>query len=257
MSHISSLLVITTLLAAPVASASDALDAALKARRWDEAARLADAALAGAPADIPARLARGFARARLADFAGSLADFTAVLAQEPKSAPAWHGAGKTLRMLNDLPAGRLANDRALALAPDTADYLVEKGVNLFLAYDFSPSSAAFERVHELDPAYPGINAYRAELFLYLRDAAHARAAAEEGVRREPKFGIHRINLAHAALFAGELDQARELYLASADLIDMDGVTTGRELVPADFARMKSAGVEVPGMDEILVLLKKK
>ncbi|HEY9249205.1 MAG TPA: hypothetical protein VIO38_08740, partial [Rariglobus sp.] len=120
-----------------------------------------------------------------------------------------------------------------------------------------PSSAAFERVHALNPAYPGINAYRTELFLYLRDASSAAAAATEGVQREPKYGIHRINLAHAALFAGDLPKARELYLASADLIDMDGVTPGRDLVPQDFAKMRAAGVEVPGMNEILELLKKK
>lgn len=256
MKHLSRLTLATLLVIGPAVSAAESPDAALKARRWSEAARLADTELAIAPTAAPARLARGFARARLGDFQGSLADFTTVLAQDAGDARAWHGAAKTLRMLGDLPAGLQANDRALALAPDTADYLVEKGVNLFLAHNFAPSSAAFERVHSLNPAYPGINAYRAELFLYLRDAASASAAAE-GVQREPKYGIHRINLAHAALFAGDLPKARELYLASADLIDMDGVTPGRDLVPQDFAKMRAAGVEVPGMNEILELLKKK
>jgi tetratricopeptide (TPR) repeat protein len=257
MNHLARLTLATLLILGPAASAGESPDAALKARRWSEAARLADAELAAAPTAAPARPVRGFARARLGDFQGSLADFTTVLAQDAGEARAWHGAAKTLRMLGDLPAGLLANDRALALAPDTADYLVEKGVNLFLAHDFAPSSAAFERVHALNPAYPGINAYRTELFLYLRDASSAAAAATEGVQREPKYGIHRINLAHAALFAGDLPKARELYLASADLIDMDGVTPGRDLVPQDFAKMRAAGVEVPGMNEILELLKKK
>jgi tetratricopeptide (TPR) repeat protein len=257
MKHLSLLTLATLLTIGSAVSASESADAALKARHWGEAARLADAELAGAPIDAPARLVRGFARARLGDFPGSLADFTVVLAQNTENARAWHGAGKTLRMLGDLPAGLAANDRALALAPDTTDYLIEKGVNLFLGHAFAASSATFERVHELNPAYPGINAYRAELFLYTHNAAAAEAAAAEGLQREPSFGIHRINLAHAALFAGDLPKARALYLACADLIDMDGVTPGRDLVPQDFAKMRAAGVEVPGMDEIIELLKKK
>lgn len=235
---------------------ADTAEEALRERRWADAARLADAALAVAPDDAAVRTARGFARARLGDHAGSLADFVAVLATRPDHAPAWHGAGKTLRMMGALAEGFAANERALTLAMDEPDFLVERGVNLFLAGNFAPSSAAFERVHGLAPSHPGINAYRAELFLYLEDAVRAREAAEEGVRREPGFGIHRINLAHAALFAGERERAEELYLACADLIDMDGVTPGRALVPLDFARMRGAGVVVPGMEEIEALLKR-
>jgi len=227
----------------------------LAARRWADANRIADLTLAAKPDDLAARTTRGFARGRLKDYTGSLADFTAVLAARPDDALAWHGAGKTLRMMGSLPEGFAANERALELAPDVLDYLVERGVNLFFAKNFVPSSAAFERVHELAPAYPGINAYRAELFLFLKDAVNAHASAAEGVQREPSFGIHRINLAHAALFAGEEEKAKELYLASADLIDMDGVTTGRMLVPMDFKRMREAGIVVSGMDEIEVLLK--
>ncbi len=236
-------------------SSTESAVEAVTARRWADAVRLADAALAAAPGDLEARLARGLARARLKDFAGSLADFTAVLGVRPDEARAWHGAGKTLRMLGDLPAGRAANDRALALRPDEPDYLVERGVNLFNAHEFAASSTVFERVHLLAPGYAGINAYRAEVFLFLKDALEAEAAAREGLEREPNYGIHRINLAHAALFSGDLPKAKELYLACADLIDMDGVTPGRALVPLDFAKMRAAGVTVPGMAEIEALLK--
>lgn len=230
---------------------------ALKARRWAEAVRLADAELARDAGDAEARLVRGFARARLKDYAGSLADFYAVLGADPMRAAAWHGAGKTLRMAGDLAAGRAANERALALAPDEADYLIERGVNAFEAKDFGGASAAFERVHELAPGYAGINAYRAEVFLFLKNAEAARGAAAEGLEREPGYGIHRINLAHAALFAGDLAGARELYRACADLIDMDGVTPGRALVPLDFAKMRAAGIEIAGMGEIEAMLKPK
>jgi tetratricopeptide (TPR) repeat protein len=243
-------------LAGPVSLYAETAAEALKSRRWSDAARLADATLAASPDDREARLVRGHARARLKDQAGSLADFVAVLGQHPEDPRAWHGAGKTLRMMGDLAAGLAANERALALAPDEADYLIERGVNLFNAHAFGPSSAAFERVHALVPSYPGINAYRAELFLFMKDAAAAKAAAAEGLSREPDYGIHRINLAHAALFAGEMAEARRLYLECADLIDMDGVTPGRALVPLDFAKMRAAGVTVPGMEEIEAMLKK-
>ncbi len=233
---------------------ADSAAAALKARRWADAARLASVALATTPNDAEARLARGFARARLKDYAGSLADFTAVLGAQPGQALAWHGAGKTLRLMGDLPGGLAANDRALALAPDEPDYLVERGVNLFNAQAFGASSAAFERVYAVAPGYAGIHAYRAEIFLYLRDADEAEAAA--GRKREPGYGIHRINLAHAALFAGDLAKAKERYLACADLIDMDGVTPGRALVPQDFAKMRAAGIEIAGMAEVEKLLAK-
>ncbi len=252
--NVSSLLFLFTLLGAPAVYAESASDA-LAARRWADAERLAGAMLNAQTDDLDARTIRGFARGRLKDYAGSLADFTAVLAVRPDDALAWHGAGKTLRMMGALPEGFAANERALELAPDTLDYLVERGVNFFLAQKFPESSAAFERVNEIDPAYRGINAYRAELFLYLKDAANAQVSAAEGLRREPGFGIHRINLAHAALFAGDMDKAKELYLACADLLDMDGVTTGRMLVPMDFARMRAGGVVVAGMEEIEALLK--
>jgi len=234
---------------------SETAGEALKARRWADAARLAEVVLVKSPGDHEARLARGFARARLKDYTGSLADFTAALSAKPDDARAWHGAGKTLRMMGDLAAGLAANDRALTLAPDQADYLIERGVNLFKAHAFVDSSAAFERVNTLAPDYAGINAYRAELFLYLRDAGRAEAAAAEGRRLEPGYGIHQINLAHAALFAGDMTKAKALYLACADLIDMDGKTPGRVLVPQDFATMRAVGITVPGMEEIEALLK--
>lgn len=234
----------------------DAARAAFRARRWDEAGTLAGAALAADPASLEARRIRGFSRGRLKDYAGSLADFHAALAADPDDAEAWHGAAKTLRLMGDLSSALAVNARALRLSPDTPDYLVENGVILFLSRDFGASSAAFERVNGLRPSYPGINAYRAELFLYLKNGDMARAAAEEGLRLEPDYGIHRINLAHAALFSGDPEKAKALYLASADLIDMDGVTPGRALVPLDFAKMRAAGVIVPGMEEIEALLKK-
>jgi tetratricopeptide (TPR) repeat protein len=250
----SSLILLFAMVGAPAVIAETAADA-LAARRWADAARLADAKLSAHPDDLNVRISRGFARGRLKDYANSMADFIAALSGNPDNALAWHGAGKTLRMMGALPEGFAANERALALAPDTMDYLVERGVNFFLARKFVESSAAFERVNELDPSYRGINAYRAELFLYLKDAANAQAAAAEGLRREPDFGIHRINLAHAALFAGEMSKAKELYLACADLLDMDGVTTGRMLVPMDFERMRAGGVVVAGMEEIEAMLK--
>lgn len=228
---------------------------ALKARSWERAASLADRDLALRPDDLEARTVRGFARARLKDFSGSLADFYAVVATEPDRALAWHGAGKTLRMLGDGRAGRAANERALALAPRAPDFLIERGVNAFEAKEFAAASAAFEDVHGLVPTYPGIHAYRAEVFLFLRNAEAAEAAATAGLAVEPGYGIHRINLAHAALFAGDLAKARKLYRACAELIDMDGVTPGKALVPLDFAKMRAAGIEVPGMVEIEEMLK--
>lgn len=254
MKHSNTLILLLALIGAPTVFADSAADA-LAARRWADAERLAGATLNALADDLGARTIRGFARGRLKDYAGSLADFTAVLAARPGDALAWHGAGKTLRMMDALPEGFAANERALELAPDTLDFLVERGVNLFLARQFAESSAAFERVNDLDPSYRGISAYRSELFLYLKDAANAQASAAEGLKREPGFGIHRINLAHAALFAGDMDKAKELYLACADLVDMDGVTTGRMLVPMDFKRMRESGIVVPGMDEIETLLK--
>jgi len=239
----------------PAASAETASDA-LSERRWADAIRLSDIALTIKPNDIAARTARGFARGRLKDYAGSLQDFTVVLAKSPDDALVWHGAGKTLRFMGSLADGFAVNERALELAPETPDYLIERGVNLFLTKNYVPSSATFERVNELMPSYPGINAYRAELYLYLKDGAKAELSAAEGLRREPSFGIHHINLAHAALFSGNMAKAKELYLASADMLDMDGVTTGRMLVPLDFKRMRESGIVMPGMDEVEQLLKK-
>ena len=230
---------------------------ALKKRQWTDAAREAGDVLATDPKNPEALRIRGFARARLKDYPGSLADFDAALALAPDDDALWLGRARTRRFMDTLPSALDDIRHALALAPQKAPAHVEEGVILFSMGDYPAAAKAYEKANVLDPALPGMNAYLEQVYLFLREPAQARAAAEEGIRREPTFGVHKINLAHAALFAGDMPLARKLYLTSADLIDMDGVTPGRVLVKQDFAKMRAAGILVPGMDEIETLLAKK
>ncbi len=93
--------------------------AAWRARgRIDRARALLDAAVAGAPENVPLRLFRGRNRVEEGDCQGAAADFSQAVRLEEGRAGSWAALATAQLCLGDRAAARRAFERAVALAPE-------------------------------------------------------------------------------------------------------------------------------------------
>jgi Flp pilus assembly protein TadD len=132
--------------------------------------------------------------------------------------------------------------------PAEARPLVERGAVLVLAQRFDEALADYRAAEALDPDYPGLRSYFAEVYLYLGRAEDALAVSEEGLRAEPQDLMHRINRAHSLLFLERVDAALDAYRALADEQHAAKRRSGAELSLEDFRLMRAAGLSPAGMD---------
>ena len=95
--------------------------------------------------------------------------------------------------------------------PGAAKPLCERGAALLLVHRFDAALADYRAAAALEPRYPGLESYFAEVWLYLRRPDEALAATGRGLRTEPGDLMHRVNLAHALLFLGRPEAARAEY----------------------------------------------
>ncbi|MDQ1349236.1 MAG: hypothetical protein QG573_2614 [Acidobacteriota bacterium] len=86
--------------------------------RPDRARSLLDAAVAGAPANVPLRLFRGRHRVEQGDCQGAAADFAAAVQREERRAGSWAALATAQLCLGDRAAARRSFERAVALAPE-------------------------------------------------------------------------------------------------------------------------------------------
>jgi len=156
-------------------------------------------------------------------------------------------------------AGEL--DEALAIFtlaherfPAAARPLCERGAVLLLVHRFDDALADYRAAEALDPAYPGLQSYFAEVWLYLRRPDEALAAAGRGLRAEPGDMMHRVNLAHALLFLGRHEAADAEYRSLRGEVHPAKGRTGAEIVLEDLRLLRSAGVTCDGMDAVERLL---
>ncbi len=93
--------------------------AAWRARgRIDRARALLDAAVAGAPENVPLRLFRGRNRVEQGDCQGAAADFSQAVRLEEGRAGSWAALATAQLCLGDRTGARRAFERAVALAPE-------------------------------------------------------------------------------------------------------------------------------------------
>ena len=134
--------------------------------------------------------------------------------------------------------------------PDAAGPLCQRGAVLLLVHRFDEALADYRAARALDPAYPGLESYFAEVWLYLRRPDEALAASGRGLRAEPGDLMHRVNLAHALLFLGRREAAEAEYRSLRGERHAAKDKTGGEIVLEDFALLRAAGLGCDGMHEV-------
>jgi tetratricopeptide (TPR) repeat protein len=143
----------------------------------DRALELAEKVLAENPADAQAHVLKGSILSRRGDFAGAIAEFRAVLRQEPQNVP----------VLLYLAGAHLQNNK-ISLAEDT-----------------------YKRILETDPNQRGARFGLAEIYGRKEDLASAREQLEVLLEVNPNDTKALMALGDAALLAGDRDAARKYF----------------------------------------------
>jgi tetratricopeptide (TPR) repeat protein len=129
--------------------------------------------------------------------------------------------------------------------PEAAQPLVERGAIRILQGDYTRTLADYQSATKLDPHYPGLDSYIAELYLYTGRAAEALALSEGAAAREPANLMHRINVAHAQLLLGHTELALDSYRRLARQYHPTKRRFGRDIALHDLRLLLDAGVDVP------------
>ena len=131
--------------------------------------------------------------------------------------------------------------------PAQARPLVERGAILILQRRYEQSRADYASARSLDPQFPGLDSYVAELDLYTGRAAQALALSERAAPREPGNLMHQINIAHAHLLLGHTGAALEAYRQLSPRFHPRKQRFGRDLAAQDLRLLVEAGVDVPDL----------
>jgi tetratricopeptide (TPR) repeat protein len=155
--------------------------------------------------------------------------------------------GRRHRAAGELDAAAAVFTGAHERFPGQARPLVERGAILILQGRYAQSRADYEAARRLEPGYPGLDSYVAELDLYTGRAAEALALSEQAAVREPGDLMHRINIAHAHLLLGHTARALQAYRQVAHRIHPGKNRTGSDLARQDLRLLAGAGIEIPGL----------
>jgi Flp pilus assembly protein TadD len=155
--------------------------------------------------------------------------------------------GRRHRAAGELDAAVEVFTEAHERFPAQARPLVERGAILILQHRYEQSRADYADARRLDPHFPGLDSYVAELDLYTGRAAHALALSERAAAREPGNLMHQINIAHAHLLLGHTGAALEAYRQLAPRFHPRKQRLGRDLAWQDLRLLVEAGVDVPDL----------
>ena len=165
-----------------------------------------------------------------------------------------HRRGRAQRAAGEVDAAIATFTLAHERFPDAPGPLCQRGALLLLVHRFDEALADYRAAAALDPAYPGLQSYFAEVWLYLRRPDEALAAAGRGLRAEPGDLMHRVNLAHALLFLGRREPAEAEYRSLRGERHAAKGQTGPEIVLEDLRLLRAAGVTGAGIDAVERLL---
>jgi tetratricopeptide (TPR) repeat protein len=155
--------------------------------------------------------------------------------------------GRRHRAAGELDAAVKVFTDAHERFPAQARPLVERGAILILQHRYEQCRADYESARRLDPQFPGLDSYVAELDLYAGRAAQALALSERAAAREPGNLMHQINIAHAHLLLGHTGAALEAYRQLAPRFHPRKQRFGRDLALQDLRLLVEAGVDVPDL----------
>lgn len=226
--------------------------------------RLALLVLAGLPALVlaadPATLFLDARAAREAkDSARAIALGTDLIAAQPASGEAYRQRALSY-LYSGVPENRALaaadfkkavevdplNVRAILYRGDLAYRLIEK--------NYAACEADYATVIRLDPEFPHYRAYTAELYIYMKNPARVIAEAALGHAVEPALPIHRMNLAHGLAFSGQVEAAKKIYAALAN-VEIGHGRTGAAFALGDFEVFAQHDLAYPQMAELKPFLK--
>jgi tetratricopeptide (TPR) repeat protein len=107
---------------------------------------------------------------------------------------------------------------------------------------------------DLDRSVAGLGSLSYE-FLLAQHFAKALEAADGAIAHDPDILWFHTNRAHALMMLGREDEARTLYLKYRGVNDAHSGSSWNDLVVADFAEMREAGIDHPLMREVESVLK--
>jgi tetratricopeptide (TPR) repeat protein len=155
--------------------------------------------------------------------------------------------GRRHRAAGELDAAAEVFTAAQERFPAQARPFVERGAILILQHRYDESRADYAAARRLDPQFPGLDSYVAELDLYTGRAAQALALSERAAAREPGNLMHQINIAHAHLLLGHTAAALAAYRQLAPRFHPRKQRLGRDLAGQDLRLLVEAGVDVPDL----------
>jgi tetratricopeptide (TPR) repeat protein len=155
--------------------------------------------------------------------------------------------GRRHRAAGELDAAAGVFTDARERFPAAARPLVERGAIAILQHRYDQSRADYASARRLDPHYPGLDSYVAELDLYTGRATEALALSERAAAREPGNLMHQINIAHAHLLLGHTSAALAAYRQLAPRFHPRKQRLGADLAEQDFRLLVEAGVDVPDL----------
>jgi tetratricopeptide (TPR) repeat protein len=129
--------------------------------------------------------------------------------------------------------------------PSAAQPLVERGAIRILQGRYRQTLTDYQHAAKLDPHYPGLDSYIAELYLYTGRPAEALALSEDAAALDPANLMHRINIAHAQLLLGHTELALDSYRRLARQFHPTKKRFGRDLALQDLRLLVAAGVDIP------------
>jgi tetratricopeptide (TPR) repeat protein len=165
------------------------------------------------------------------------------------SLPELIAAGRRHRVDGELDDAVRVFTSAHVAFPDAAQPLVERGAIRILQGDYARTLTDYQSATRLDPHYPGLDSYIAELYLYTGRIAEALALSESAEAREPANLMHRVNVAHAQLLLGHTQLALDSYRRLARQYHPVKRKFGRDIALQDLRLLLDAGVDIPQLTQ--------
>jgi protein O-GlcNAc transferase len=188
--------------------------------RFAEAAALCDRMLASRPGDALALYLRGVCRSRLHQLDGAIADLRQVVLLDPDGFAAWNELGNALAAVDRHARSDEAlacYERAIALAPNSAEALYNRGVMLAALGRHAAALTSYDRALALRPMFAQAHNNRAGALAALNRHDDAIAACTRALDIDPAFAAALMNRANERSLLGRHEGAAEDAAKALDL----------------------------------------